>query len=123
MDQHVVALFIPIIAILGAFFMIIILRAIKHKERMGMIEKGLPIEDLDRVRNEAWQHYRHNPYRFAYILIGAGIGLLLAIFITKVMRNSLDGDEGTGIYFALIGIGAGAGMLAAHKASQNKGEM
>ena len=120
MDHQVVALFIPIIITLGAFFMIIILRSIKHKERMGMIEKGLPVEDLDRMRQESWPGYRHNPYRFAFIMIGAGLGLLLAIFITKIMSGRLDGDEGTGIYFALIGIGAGVGMLAAHKAGQKE---
>lgn len=115
MNHQVVALLIPIIAILGSFFMIIILRSLKHKERMGMIEKGLPVEDLDRLKQESIQIYRPNPYRLAFILIGAGVGLLAAIFLTKMMRENLSDDEGTGIYFALIGIGAGVGMLAAHK--------
>ena len=46
------------------------------------------------------------------MFMGAGLGLLLAIIITNTLH--LEGDANTGIYFSLIAIFGGMGMLGAY---------
>lgn len=104
--MHNVAPFlVPILISLGAFMMVFGLRYMENKENMAMIEKGME----PRRRKQA------NPsqtLKNGLLFIGAGIGLLLAIIITKTFQ--MQGDEGTGIYFALIAIFGGIGMLSAY---------
>jgi hypothetical protein len=98
--------FVPIMICTGAFLLVAALRYMKHVERMNMIERGGPIEPLDFNKKIG------NPYSSAYMILGACIGLLAAIFTTRALGSFFTEDEATGIYFAFIGIGAGVGMLA-----------
>ena len=120
MAPQIIGVLLPIIISLGAFVMVIALRGMKHRERMNMIEKGLTVEDMEKMRDEDRSFRRGNPWSMAFVLIGAGIGLLSAIFVSKIGGSWLSDDEATGVYFALIGIGAGIGMLAAHGFDKRK---
>ena len=100
---------IPIFVSLGAFLMIIALRYLQNKENMAMIEKGMNPEDNKRNRRQA------NPsqtLKNGLLFVGAGLGLLLAIIITNILH--LDEDSSTGIFFAMIAIFGGAGLLGAY---------
>ena len=111
--MHNIAPFlVPIIITLGAFVMVLGLRYMNNKENMAMIEKGM--EPKRHLRREA------NPsqtLKNGLLFVGAGVGLLLAIIITSTFN--LEGDKGSGIYFALIAIFGGLGMLAAYMYERN----
>ncbi len=105
--QNIVPLLIPIIISLGAFIMVLGLRYMNNKENMAMIEKGMEPRRQQRREVNPSQTLKNG-----LIFIGAGLGLLLAIIITSMFN--LEGDKGTGIYFALIAIFGGMGMLSAY---------
>jgi len=104
--EGIVALFIPITISLGAFLMVWGIRYLENKENMAMIEKGL---EPKRHRRQA------DPSRTlknSLMFIGAGLGLLLALFITNSF-GMVKGDR-VGMFFALIAIFGGLGMLGAY---------
>ena len=104
--QHVAPFLVPIVISLGAFMMVFGLRYMQNKENMAMIEKGIEPKRRSREANPS------QTLKNGLLFVGAGIGLLLAIIITSTFQ--LQGEEGTGIYFALIAIIGGLGMLAAY---------
>ncbi len=106
MHEGTIALLIPITITLGAFIMVWGIRYLENKENMAMIERGM---EPKKNRREA------DPSRTlknSLLFIGAGIGLLLAIIITQVLQ--LDEDTKTGVFFALIAIFGGLGMLGSY---------
>src|SRR3982750_1830357 len=95
---------IPILISLGAFAMVFGVVYLRTRENMALIEKG---KDPRSPR----------PYRSlktGLLFLGAGIGLFLAYFID---RNAMGGsgnfhhDDNEAIYFALIAIGGGLGLV------------
>lgn len=104
--EGIVALFIPITISLGAFLMIWGIRYLENKENMAMIEKGM--EPMRRRRQADFSRTLKNSLLF----IGAGLGLLLALFITNAFH--LEKGDRAGMFFALIAVFGGLGMLAAY---------
>lgn len=105
MNPGVVVFAIPI----AAFLMVVAIRYLESKENMSMIERGMNPAEHKRLRRQA------NPsqtLKNGLLFVGAGLGLLLAIIITNVLH--LEGESGTGIFFALIAIFGGAGLLGAY---------
>ena len=102
MNPEIVFLTIPI----AAFFMVWGIRYLENKENMAMIERGM---EPKRRRRQA------NPsvtLKNGLLFVGAGLGLLLAIVITKAFQ--MEDDSAAGIFFALIAIFGGLGMLGAY---------
>ena len=95
---------IPILVPLGAFAMVFGIIYLRTRENMAMIDKGM------------------NPKRYAnlpapfrslktgLLLLGAGVGLLLA----HIIANSMSGRDHEAIYFSLIAIGAGLGLIGSY---------
>lgn len=98
-------MFIPITISLGAFMMIWGIRYLENKENMAMIERGM--EPKKRRESDPSKTLKNG-----LLFVGAGIGLLLAIIITQSLQ--LRDDSETGIFFALIAIFGGLGMLGAY---------
>lgn len=101
--EGVIAVSFPIIISLGVFAMIFGMRNLENKERMAMIERGM----------EPPQKAKRNPsatLRSALFFVGAGFGLLMAVFATNLLPG-LDDGESTALYFGFISIGAGLGLL------------
>ena len=96
---------IPILVPLGCFAMVFGLVYLKSRENMAMIERGMnPKEFANRLA----------PYRNlknGLLLLGAGIGLALAYFITQYV---LHDEENPALWFAFIGIGGGIEIGRAH---------
>lgn len=91
----------------STFLMIWGIRYLENKENMAMIERG-----MDPKAHKARERRYLNPSKTladSLLFIGAGIGLLLAIIVSK----SWD-IGGAGLYFALIAIFGGLGMLSAY---------
>ena len=100
MDVAALGVMVPIVALIGAFTMVVYLRKYENLERMSMIEKGLD-PSLFRSRN-----YRNTsvPLRASLLLIGAGVGLLLGYALDSATHM----DEVA--YFAMLFICGGAGL-------------
>jgi len=98
---------IPIVMFAGGFAMIFGIVYLKTRQNLAMIEKGMnPKEFANRpvpFRNLKW----------GLLLIGAGVGLLLAFLIdTLAIPHEI---EPVAIYFALIAIGGGLGLVASYR--------
>lgn len=97
---------IPILVPLSLFALVFGLVYIKSRENMSMIEKGMNPKEFAN---------RPAPYRNlknGLLLLGAGIGLALAYIITKYV---LHDEENPALWFALIGIGGGLGLISSYR--------
>jgi hypothetical protein len=100
-----VGILVPILISLGAFAMIFGINYLKTRENMAMIEKGM---------NPKQFANRPAPYRSlktGLLFLGAGVGLLIAYFIH---HNIGDDDFAPAIYFSLIAIGGGLGLIGSY---------
>jgi hypothetical protein len=106
---------IPILVPLGSFAMIFGIVYMKSRENLAMIEKGMNPKE--------WAN-RPAPYKnlkWGMLLVGAGLGLFLAYLLDNfVLFNSnhhfdYDRDRNVPIYFALIAIGGGLGLIASYR--------
>ncbi len=120
---------IPITMFAGGFAMIFGIYYLKTRQNLAMIEKNMNPKEFAN---------RPAPYKnlkWALLLIGAGVGLFLAYLLDNYVLRSHSkkfpashGDENVAIYFALIAIGGGLGLLGSYKMEKkwwddNKGEV
>lgn len=99
----IVAMSIPITAILGFVGLMIILRKFDNDEKMAMIEKGMTLPQK--------QSTKVNPasaLRWGCLFVGVGLGIFVANMIASVKQ---DNDA---LYPALIMFFGGAGLLVSY---------
>jgi tetrahydromethanopterin S-methyltransferase subunit E len=100
---------VPISLFLGAFAMVFGIRYLSNKEKMAMIERG-----IDPGISKAVPR----PYlslKFGLLLVGLGLGLLVALFTVRgvfgsEMTNAEQGQS-VAIYFGFVGIFGGLGLI------------
>ncbi|RZK39946.1 MAG: hypothetical protein EOO90_16920 [Pedobacter sp.] len=97
---------------ISAFGMIFGIRYFSNKEKMAMIERGL---------DPGLQRATPRPFlslKFGLLLVGLGIGLLVALFSVRAVfgGNMTHGEEGqaVAIYFGCIGIFGGLGLIVSY---------
>jgi hypothetical protein len=76
------------------------------KENLAMIEKGMNPKT-----------YRPAPYsalKYGLLIMGSGLGLLLAYFV-DLASVQVDGDDNPAIYFAMIAIFGGLGLVMSYR--------
>ncbi|MGZ8561320.1 MAG: DUF6249 domain-containing protein [Flavisolibacter sp.] len=98
---------IPITIFGGGFAMIFGIVYLKTRENLAMVEKNM---------NPRQQVNRPAPFKslkLGLLLMGAGIGLLLAYILDLNMRTAAH-QEHPPLYFALIAIGGGLGLIASY---------
>jgi uncharacterized oligopeptide transporter (OPT) family protein len=102
---------IPILICLGFFAMVFGIVYMNKRENLAMIEKGMNPKQ-----------YRPVPYKnlkWGLLLVGAGIGLLLAFLMDHFMLNPRDREDIDGtvtfVYFAMIAIGGGIGLIYSYR--------
>ncbi len=118
MGPDQLAIFWLILSSLSICALIFGIRYLSNRENMAMIEKGLdPKLKHDRrpvpFRNLKW----------GLLLVGSGVGLFLAYlldnFVLFNMRTATPHEYNDGanapIYFALIAIGGGIGLITSYK--------
>jgi hypothetical protein len=104
--MHGAEVLVPISFLLGVPAMIFGIVYMNKKENLAMIEKGMNPKE--------WAN-RPAPYKnlkWGLLLIGSGVGLMLAYFITQYM---LHDEENPALWFALIAIGGGIGLLGSYR--------
>ncbi len=103
--EFLVAILIP----LGAFAMIFGIVYIKSRENMALIDKGInPKEPIAQP-----SPFRY--FKWAMLLVGAGLGLLLANLMHTYVLPTDVSDDNPAVYFSLIAIGGGLGLFSAYK--------
>jgi len=99
----IVAMSIPITAILGFVGLMIILRKFDNDEKMAMIEKGMTLPQK--------QSTNVNPtsaLRWGCLFVGVGLGIFVANMIASVKQDN------KALYPALIMFFGGAGLLVSY---------
>ncbi len=105
---------IPLVMFAGGFAMVFGIVYLKTRQNLAMIEKGMNPKLVER---------RPTPYRnlkWGLLLVGAGIGLFLAYLLdnfvfNKINHTGFDSDNNVAIYFALIAIGGGLGLISSYR--------
>ena len=104
---------VPLTIFGGGFAMIFGIAYLKTRENLAMVEKGM---------NPKQQRVRPAPFKslkLGLLLLGAGLGLLLAFIIDWNMNLTGGGNfhhhnENPAIYFALIAMGGGLGLIGSY---------
>jgi hypothetical protein len=107
---EVLAIMIPIVAIVGAFTMIVYLRRFENTERMAMIEKGVDPALFTKKKRANTS----GPLRASLLFIGAGVGLLIAYFLDRAFNREQIA------YFSMLFIFGGLGLGAAYLVEEKK---
>ena len=110
-----VVFLIPIMTSLGLFALIFGIVYMYKKENLAMIEKGM---------NPKVVEQRPTPYRnlkWGLLLVGAGVGLFVAYLLDNYVlyrvghHGEWESDNNVAIYFALIAIGGGLGLISSYR--------
>jgi len=99
---------IPILVPLGFFAMVFGIFYIRNRERMAMIERGMD------PRAYKAQPAPYQNLKWGLLLIGAGLGLFMAYLLDYTVFNKTH-EENEAIYFALIGIFGGLGLVISYR--------
>jgi len=108
--ESVIAVFIPIVGIAIIGVLLIYYRKYTNDERMALIEKGA---DAKIFHLESQRSF--GPLRFALLMIGLGIGLLIGSLLaeTRIMEEEAA-------YFSMILICGGIGLFYSHVLENKK---
>ena len=111
MAPAIMGILMVIIAIIGAYVMIIYLRKYANEERMAMIDKGVDphLFHVKKVRRDT-----SLPLRVSLLLIGAGIGLLFGHFLDQSFYMEEVG------YFSMLFVWGGLGLGASYLIEEKK---
>ncbi|GAA4330487.1 DUF6249 domain-containing protein [Flaviaesturariibacter amylovorans] len=96
---------VPITLFLSSSAMIFGIYYLRTRENLAILEKG---KDPRSPRP-------YNNLRLGLLLIGGGLGLLLAYLIDMFVTTQNDIEP---LYFALIAIGGGGGLLGSYQAEK-----
>jgi len=108
--MHNEGVLVPIVLFItlfgGGFAMVFGIVYLYKRENLAMIEKGMNPKEFAN---------RPAPYRnlkWGLLLIGSGIGLTLAYFITQYMLHDYENPF---LWIALTAIGGGVGLVGSYK--------
>ena len=99
---------IPIVMFAGFFAMVFGIVYLRTRQNLAMIEKGMNPKEFAN---------RPAPYlnlKWGLLLIGSGLGLLIAYF-TDISSDLVDGEENPAIYFSMIAIFGGLGLITSYR--------
>jgi len=100
-----VALFL-IVMFSGFFAMVFGIVYLKTRQNLAMVEKGMNPKEFNRPKS-------FGTLKFGLLLIGSGLGLLVAFLLDSfALPFSV---EPVGLYFALIAIGGGLGLVSSYR--------
>jgi len=99
------------------------IRYLSNKENMAMIEKGLDPRSKQDRRPAPFKNLK-----WGLVLSGAGLGLFLAYLLDNFVlynvghrfANEYRDDANAPIYFALIAIGGGIGLILSYRIERSQ---
>lgn len=108
MGEGQLALLWLMVSTLALLTLIFGIRYLRNKENMSMIEKGMDPK-LNEKRPAPYQNLK-----WGLLLMGAGAGLFFAFILHEyVFENRVHNNPA--IYFALIAMGGGAGLINSYR--------
>ncbi len=108
MESTLAIVFLFGVAPIATFCMIWGIRYLENKENMAMIERGMNPKDKNKRLNPS------QTLKNGLMFVGAGIGLLFALFVTEGMFPNASEGTRTGLFFAFIALFGGLGMLGSY---------
>lgn len=97
---------------IGAFALVFGIRYFSNKEKMAMIERGI---------DPGAQKSTPKPFlslKFGLLLVGLGLGLLVALFTVRAMFGSImsnvEEGQAVAIYFGCVFIFGGLGLITSY---------
>ena len=100
-NELLVSILLPLVTLTMIFGIVYL----NKRENLAMIEKGL---------NPKIPHAApFTNLKYGLLLAGSGFGLLLA-YILDLMVSAIDGQENASLYFALIAIFGGVGLVTSY---------
>jgi hypothetical protein len=103
---------VAITMFVGAFALVFGIRYLSNKEKMAMIERGI---------DPGSQKATPKPFlslKFGLLMMGIGLGLLLALFTVRGMfgseMNNTESGQAVAIYFGCIFIFGGLGLITSY---------
>ena len=111
--MHGPEVLVPIIMFAGGFAMIFGIVYLRTRENMAMIEKGM------NPKRYANLPAPFRSLKIGLLLLGAGAGLIIAYMIDHSMVNHHEPEP---IYFALIAIGGGLGLIGSYAMEKREWE-
>lgn len=109
-----VQILIPISMFLMIFGIIYLFFSTRNRERMALIEKGIDASIFFKGAGKGGSAWKVFVVNFAFLLIGTGVGIFLALLITTY--TSLEDDA---VYPSIIFIMAGVGLLTGFKTAKD----
>jgi hypothetical protein len=104
--MNATSMLVAVLVPLGGMAMLFGIVYLIKRENLAMIEKGMNPKV-----------YRPAPYtalKYGLLLMGSGVGLLLA-YLIDVASIAIDGEDNPTIYFALIAIFGGLGLIFSYR--------
>jgi len=105
---------IPISFFLMLFGIFYLFLSTRNRERIALIEKGVDASVFMKGRNPGTSMWKVFILNFAYLLIGTGLGIFIALIITTY--TSLDNGA---VYPSIIIMMAGIGLLVGFSKSKD----
>ena len=111
--EMLVAILIP----LGFFTLVFGIVYMFKRENLAMIEKGM------NPKNQPDRPVPYKNLKWGLLLVGAGMGLLLAYFLDQYIlpeNRDYSNDSRAFIYFALLAIGGGLGLIRSYSVEKTE---
>jgi hypothetical protein len=111
--EMMVAILIP----LGFFTLVFGIVYMFKRENLAMIEKGM------NPKNQPDRPVPYKNLKWGLLLVGAGMGLLLAYFLDQYIlpeNRDYSNDSRAFIYFALLAIGGGLGLIRSYSVEKTE---
>ncbi|MEP7107859.1 MAG: DUF6249 domain-containing protein [Ferruginibacter sp.] len=101
-SEMLIAILVP----LGGMAMIFGIVYLFKKENLAMIEKGM--------NPKTYRPAPYNNLKYGLLLVGSGIGLLIA-YLIDISSSVINAEDNASIYFALIAIFGGSGLILSYR--------
>lgn len=105
---------IPISFFLMIFGIIYLIYSTRNRERLALIEKGVDASIFMEGRGKGVPAWKIFVVNFAFLLIGSGVGIFVALLITTY--TSLNDGA---VYPSIIFIMAGIGLLTGYRTAKD----
>ncbi|KAF2336347.1 DUF6249 domain-containing protein [Flavobacterium daemonense] len=105
---------VPLSLFLMIFGIVYLIYSTRNRERLALIEKGVDASIFLQGRGNGVPAWKIFVVNLAFLLIGCGVGIFLALLITTY--TSLDDDA---VYPSIIFIMAGIGLLTGFKTAKD----